>query len=258
MTNIVMLIGPDLYHRYRLIRQALESLLAHTVPGTYNLTLVLDTCGFRELAITNSVIRDLPGDLATSLQVRNSGHTLSQLKNLGVAWSEQRFGRGGPGDWLYISDSDVWFSEGWLEKLISTAEFIEPFKFKLWGGQVHPFHQPIGDPVGGNPWNGSWMDESHPKHKLVSWQEHSILDGPSWLMRWTTWDQHGPFDRTTAPGVCQSEEYPFCGRLTAGGGRIGVISPHVVVHTGLTHLNGHDCVGRAEREAMIPKGVMAE
>lgn len=261
MTNIVMLIGPG---RYRLTRQALESLIAHTDSTTYNLTLVLDCdtdspVDFRTISMARG-FADAYG--AAVLDVLNSGHTISQLKNLGVAWSEQRFGRS---DWLYISDSDVWFSPGWLDKLQEVAAMTEREEFRLWGGQIHPFHKPL---------------KPLPEQQFV-WRavdgrmtEHSILDGPSWLMRWPTWDQYGPFDRTTAPGPCQSEEYPFCQRLTApihpgyvpgpattflcGGGRIGVIHPHVVIHTGLTHLDGHDCVGRKERELMIPQGVFAQ
>lgn len=269
MTNIVLLIGPD---RYRLTRQCLDSLLAHTETGSYNLTIVLDDPDFRINMLVRSITAAFPASV-TAIRISNSGHTLSQLKNLGVAWSDQRWGRGDGSGWLYISDSDVWFSEGWLEKLTSTAEFAESFKFRLFGGQVHPFHSPVGELI---PITGQWVDNSHPAHRAVAWTEHSVLDGPSWLMRWSTWDQYGPFDRTTAPGVCQSEEYPFCERLTkprqlitgdGGGGlrhidgpgsRIGVISPHVVVHCGLTHLDGHDCVGRREREAMIPAGVLAE
>lgn len=238
MVSIVMLIGPG---RYRLTRQALESLTSHTDRSVYNLTLVMDCdtgspVDFRTISLARG-FADAYG--ASVLDVRNSGHTLSQLKNLGVAWSEQRFGRG---DWLYISDNDVFFTPGWLKQLTEVAELSEPSRFWLWGGQVHPFHQPID----------KW-------HRCMSYMldQVSVLDGPSWLMRWDTWDKYGPFDRTTAPGVCQSEEFGVCGRLIAGGGRIGVAHPHVVIHTGLTHLDGRDCVGRKERESMIPEGVLA-
>jgi hypothetical protein len=240
MTNIIMLIGPG---RYRLTRQALETLGMYT-PEPCTITLVCDGVDFR----TGSVVGNFSSHFkdVSFLHVENSGHTLSQLKNLGVAWSEQRFGRG---DWLYISDSDVAFTPGWLEKLTTFAEDTEEAGARLWGGQIHPFHQPIGELTesgigieGSRIW-GTW---------------HSVLDGPSWLMRWETWNSAGPFDRTTAPGVCQSEEYSVCERIGKNNGRIGVINPYVVWHTGLTHLDGHDCVGRKEREAMIPKGILAE
>lgn len=238
--NFVMLVGPS---RYRLTKQALESLTLHTdlSPSSINCTFVLDTYDdFRTEMLVQRFLNDRPN--CTSVTIANSGHTLSQLKNLGVAWSEQRFGRG---DWLYLSDSDVWFADGWLKKLLMVGEAARLTTFKLFGGQIHPFHGPIHFPVdqGANGRSG--------------WSQHSVLDGPSWLMRWKTWDEFGPFDRTTAPGVCQSEEYPFCQRLLADGRCIGVIQPHVIVHTGLTHLNGSDAPGRKERELMIPIGVIA-
>lgn len=262
MTNIVMLIGPG---RYRLTQQALESLQSGTDPDSYSLTLVCDGVDFRTRSLVDRQAENEPVT-STVLHVENSGHTLSQLKNLGVAWSEQRFGRW---EWLYFSDNDVFFTLGWMGKLTDVAGKSESLGFRLWGGQIHPFHQK------------KYQDPEIPEcaHRIT---EHVILDGPSWLMRWNTWDEYGPFQRTTAPGPCQSEEYPFCERLTLpihpsvaqrteyekyvdgnrnleiiGGGRIGVISPHVVVHTGLTHLNGQDAPGRKERELMIPEGVLA-
>lgn len=230
MTNIIIITR----NRFNLISQTIASLYCHTETNQFNLVIVDD--GSDDFRCKRG-LRGINRANCSLLEVSNSGHTLSQLKNLGVAWAEQRWGRG---DWLYLSDGDVWFSEGWLEKLLEVTGRKCFWNFTLFGGQIHPFHKPL---PGSENWDVT---------------EHSILDGPSWLMRWSTWDQYGPLDRTTAPGVCQSEEYPFCQRLIAGGSRIGVISPHVVVHTGLTHLDGTDCVGRTEREAMIPKGVIAE
>jgi hypothetical protein len=199
------------------------------------------------------------------LEVANSGHVLSQLKNLGMAWSEQRWGRG---DWLYFSDNDVWFSPGWLEKLTVAAEKTEPLGFRLWGGQVHPFHKPIGEPPSCIGFGCADNDRGKvyvpspgnviPSTCVEGLTEHSVLDGPSWFMRWKTWRDFGPFQRTTAPGPCQSEEYPFCQRLIAGGGRIGVTVPHCVIHTGLTQSNGIPAPGAAERRGLIPPGVIGE
>lgn len=233
MTNIVMLCRD----RYRLTQQALASLREYTAPDSYNLTLVDDgSSDFRTQRLLRVAAED---SRVTLLELMNSGHVIAQMKNLGVAWSEQRFGRG---DWLYLSDSDVWFSDGWLKKLTLAACATEPHGFRLFGGQIHPFHRLMED-----------REEVSTGVRGHMMCEHGVLDGPSWLMRWTTWDLCGPFERNAAPGPCQSEEYPFCQKL-----RVGVIIPHVVVHTGLTQTNGKDAPGRAEREAMIPKGVLAE
>lgn len=250
MTNIVLLIGPG---RHRLTRQCLDTLAARTDPSTYTLTLVCDeilsqpTPDFRTGVVVAQHRMRYPAN-TTVLNVENSSHTLSQLKNLGVAWSEQRWGRG---EWLYIGDGDTAFMPGWMERLTECAlcsERGENGGFSLWGGQVHPFHQTHAQ---------YWQNSDGPDG-TISYNEHAVLDGPSYLMRWSTWDQVGGFPPSSAPGACQSEDHEFCMKLTSQGGRIGVISPHVVIHTGLTHLNGQDAPGRKERERMIPQGVLAE
>jgi len=211
MTNIVMLVRD----RYILTRQALDSLWEHTNYDDYTLTVVDD-------GSTDFRVRHFTPDL----YVERSSHTLSQLKNLCIYWSEQHFGRG---DWLYISDNDVYFANGWLSDLIRTAKLTERDGFNLWGGQHHPYHKPID----------SWISSVG----MLCATEHDCLAGTSWLMRWSTWDKYGPFKRDTAPGVCQSEDYEFTQRLRADGGRIGVIHPHVVIHTGITNSEGKPAVG---------------
>ncbi len=232
MVNVAMLSR----NRFRLLEQSLASLYANTPRDQFNVTVVDDGS---DCFKTKRLLRKYAGDNRNFalVEVENSVHVLAQLKNLAVGWSSQRFGRG---DWLHLGDSDVCFLPGWLSRLTAAAETSEmDIRFRLWGGQIHPFHHPI-------------------KQIAVDMTEHEILDGPSWLMRWKTWNEIGPFSRKNNPGVCQSEEFPFCERLIKAGGRIGVISPHVVIHTGLTNSDGKDAPGRKEREAMIPEGVLAE
>lgn len=236
MTNITMLCRG----RYRLTAQALESLYLNTKREDFSLVLIHDSADddFR-------VFRLLQGYAAhpncSLLRVENSRHVLAQLKNLGVFWSRQTFGQG---DWLYLSDCDVAFLPGWLEQLTQAAEFSEHAFFRLWGGQVHPYHQSTG----------TWAVDD--KHEPCLTQ-HGMLDGPSWLMRWSTWRESKGLKGTTA-GVCKGEDVQFCQDLVARGGRIGVIHPHVVVHTGLTQTDGQDAPGRDQREKMIPEGILAE
>jgi hypothetical protein len=250
MTNITLLS----HGRLRLATQCLASLYANTDQDTFNLTVVSDgETDFRVQKLLHSYTTKKNFAL---LEVTSSGHVLAQLKNLGIFWSRQRFGAG---DWLHVGDSDVCFLPGWLEKLTALATTTEPLGFRLWGGQIHPFHQPVS--------RGAMPDFLAPEIT-----EHDVLDGPSWLMRWATWREIGPLSRKCAPGPCMSEEYQWCARLTRpviGGSyrdahrnregyRIGVISPHVVVHTGLTNSNGQPAPGAEERRKMIPTGVIAE
>ncbi len=230
MTNVVILS----HERLRLLRQCIESLYANTPMDQFNCVVCDDESqDFR----VKKYLRSITHRNFSLLEATNSGHVLSQLKNTAAAYSEQRFGRG---EFLHLGDSDVFFMPGWLERMTAMAKTSEmDARFQLWGGQVHPFHEPI-------------------KQIAVDMTEHSILDGPSWFMRWNTWDICGPLDRTTAPGPCQSEEYPYCQRIISNGGRIGAISPHVVIHTGLSNSNGQLAPGAEQRRAMIPEGVYAE
>ena len=234
MTSIIMLCQD----RFKLVHQALYSLRGSTSRDKYTLTLVDD--GSTDFRAMNELSHSSYGrSNASLLRVANSDHNLGKLKNLGVAWSALNFGCG-PEDWLYLSDCDVYFTDGWLDYLRLVAENTEPEGFKLWGGQVHPFHHPI------------------PPSDRLKMTEHSVLDGPSWLMRWKTWHEFGPLTMTGGAGPCCSEEYPFCEKLRAAGGRIGVIQPHVVIHTGLTQTDGKDAPGRKEREQHRIPGVLYE
>jgi len=258
MTSIVMVCRD----RYRLLKQSLDSLKAHTERSSYTLTLIDDSSyDFRVKALLAKTAEE--NSNVTLLTILKSDHVVGRAKNIGVAWSKECFGEG---DWLYFSDSDVYFTEGWLEKLAEIATDTEPLQFGLWGGQVHPFHAPIpSGSVGIGETDNDYgeVQTLHVGHVIPvttksGLNEYEILDGPSWLLRWPTWNLIGPWDRNTAPGVCQSDEYPVCKRLREWQGRIGVIYPHVVVHTGLTQTDGKDAPGWKERKAMIPKGVLAE
>lgn len=283
MTNVII-IGRG---RRALVQQTIDSLYANTDQEQFNCVFVADTeDDFRILRYLRGIQRKNFSLLEVS---SGSSHVISQLKNLGAYWSEQRWGRG---DWLYFSDNDVVFLRGWHSKLMTAAEKTESLGFRLWGGQAHPFHKPIGEPptcigFGCTDDNRGQVYVQSVGHAIPAdcaegITEHAILDGPSWLMRWETWDQYGPFRRDTAPGVCQSEEYPFCQRLTLpigllasrteyekyidenrgmhfiGGMRIGVTYPHCVIHTGLTQSDGKEAPGAAERRLLIPPGVLAE
>jgi hypothetical protein len=206
--------------RYRLTEQALTTLRANT--EEYTLTIVDD--GSEDFRVRKMLAAEARKPRTSLLTLLLSSHVLARTKNIGVLWSEMEFGRG---DYLYLSDNDVAFMPGWLPAL---QRFAGIGSHSLTGGQVHPFHKP----------------------------PYTVLDGPSWLMEWHTWDTCGPLNRNCAPGVCQSEEYEFCANVIKHGGTIGVIDPHVVIHTGLSQTDGKMAPGAAERAARKIEGVLYE
>jgi glycosyltransferase involved in cell wall biosynthesis len=239
VVNIVMLAR----NRHRLLEQAFKSLHLHTSPQDYNLTIVDD--GSDDFRACKLFEYESFFPHVQVVSVHNSPGVLAQLKNVGVAASENFFGRG---DYLYLSDCDVYFTDGWLEKLIALYEKAAPMGFRLLGGQVHPFHKPIQDV----------QSIIFPEGNVEGLTEHDVLDGPSWLMKWGTWQNYGPFNRENAPGPCQSEEYPFCQRLRSGRRRIGAANPWVVIHTGLTQTDGKTAPGAKERAGVKVAGVLYE
>lgn len=221
MTNIVMLVQ----NRYKLTKQSLESLRQHTDPAHYNLTIVDDeSTDFRTRGLVLRTVEEMHN--ATALHVSGSNHVLGALKNLGVAWSEMRFGRG---DWLYLSDNDVYFLPDWLEILDETANYKES-EFSLWGGQNHPYHQPIGEEL------NLGLSTNH------SLKYYQALAGTSWLMRWETWDAFGPIHQGAA-GPGQSEDFEFSQRIMKDGYKVGAIDPPVVLDCGITQTDGKPSPG---------------
>lgn len=210
MTNIVILTR----NRLRLLNQTIDSLYAHTPADQFNCTVVDD--GSDDFRVKR-LLRKIDKPNFSLLEVSNSEHRLSQLKNLGVYWSGQRWGRG---DWLCICDNDVYFKEGWLGSIASLALACREYDFELFGGQAHPFHQSFRQ----------FIDKR--------WEEYDCLAGTHWFMPWSTWDKYGPFKQDTAPGVCQSEDWEFTQRLRANGGCIAVTDPPCVIDCGITQTDG--------------------
>ncbi|MFQ5930179.1 MAG: glycosyltransferase family 2 protein [Acidobacteriota bacterium] len=220
MINIVMLVKD----RPELTRQALESLIANTITPA-NLTIVDDES---EHLIADSGIFDCFA--ATILMIRRSKGITGQARNLGVYWAEKYWGRG---DWLYLSDNDVYFTERWDLKLVRAARLFEP-GLRLLGGATHPFHG-TNQAIAQDGWidNLQWQAKVH---------THDAVSGYSQLMRWKTWDEYGPL-AANAPGVAQSEDWAFCQEIIKDGGLVGSIYPEVVYDCGLTNTFGEPTTG---------------
>lgn len=157
-----------------------------------------------------------------------------------IETSQQAFGRG---DYLYLSDNDVFFKPGWLEKLIELYEASWEYGCRVLGAYNHPYHQHV--------------------EGLVSVGEYSsnvvnALATQSMLMRWEVWDQFGPFCQTPVDRVCMSEDVEFCNRITAAGLNVGVVWPPLIVSTGITNTFGEKIPGYELVKAQCPQGVTCE
>lgn len=165
-------------------------------------------------------------------------------RNTVIKCSEEHFGRG---DLLYLSDCDCFFYPAFLEKIIPIYESAWSQGFKVIGGYNHPYHLPVATlPI---YVRGTKVSELH---------EVQALALQSMLMKWEVWDAYGPFDDTPPGRVRMSEDVAFTNKIKADGGKIGVVSPALVVNTGITDSFGEKIPGWEMVLKEAPKGVLVE
>lgn len=132
----------------------------------------------------------------------------------------------GRGEMLYLFDADVYFTPGWLEKLLDAYEANKE-KFKLLAGGIHPFLQP----------------RAGEGNALVT--SHDAISGWSWLLTYETWDEYGKLADNSL-GTGKSEDWEYCQRIRNDGFLVGCITPQVVAHCGMTNTEGELIGGMAE------------
>lgn len=224
MVNVTMLCA----NRPRLLRQALDSI------GDYSEA----TLTIRDAGMNPSVIRIAEQAAVWGAAVYSGSDPLGTgpARNECVRTSEQLFGRG---HYLYLSDDDVYFTRpDWLSILVDTYENAKKSGYVVLGGYNHPFNQP-------NFFLGGFYDCYH-------------VASQSMLMSWDVWDEFGPFCDTPAGKVCQSEDVDFCNRIRAAGYKVGVISPALLVNTGITNSFGEKIPGWELVKSQCPEGVICE
>lgn len=221
--------------RPKLTKQAIESLYQHT-PVPFTLCVVDDVSKQETLDVLVTVgecLRYHERSLydyvwLTNQEIRGVGGS----KNRAVA-SCSCFQEQAP--LLYISDNDVYFTAGWLDKLLEAWPLAYAAGFRILGGYNHPYHLIAGIEV------GTPAPVVPTPHGQV--EEYYGVGGASWLLAWETWGQYGPF-LDNARGICQSEDYHLCQRIRTAGFKVGALVPHTVLHTGLTSTGNTPAVGK--------------
>lgn len=223
MTNIVLLVKD----RPRLTEQTLRTLYMYTDRAAFNLT-VIDDGSWPE---TQQILARYRG--YSNLEVVTFLHSVGIvgfLRNVGVWASERFFGRG---DYLYLSDNDVAFMPRWLDVMTDRLDFVHGLNVHVLGGYRHPFH---GLREGGE---GALTTALHEEEGV---DLTDAVAGYSHLMKWSTWDDFGPYDQH-AKGVCQSEDFAFCQKIRDYRGYVGYVNPPVIAVCGETNSEGKSAIG---------------
>jgi hypothetical protein len=240
MVNFTMLV----HNRPTLTRQALESLLTNSDGMTV-------TVGAHKVdGETYRMLSELYVQFGYAYAPISAEWGTGELRNYVIECSENTFGRG---DYLYLSDNDVFFKPGWLDTLIHCYEAAWREGFKVLGAYNHPYHQPI--PGARGVAIAKSLEPIVVSHVVN--QVHALAL-QSMLMRWEVWDKYGPFCETPVGRVCASEDVDFARKITADGGKLGVVSPALVVNTGITNSFGEKIPGWELVKAQCPEGVICE
>ena len=232
MVNFTMLVRD----RYTLTSQTLLWLAPQVVDEQMNITILDD----RSQDDTKRLVHGWC--LLNEAQlIRNETPTGTGIaRNRVIRASELTYGRG---RYLYLSDNDVVFNSDWLGKLCWAYDQVYP-RFQVIGAYNHPFHQPTSRVL--------LSDGETYVHEV------NALATQSMLMRWEVWDKYGPFCQTPVDKVCQSEDVDFTNKIRADGYKIGVVSPALVVSTGITNTFGEKIPGWELVKAQCPEGIVCE
>jgi len=217
------------FNRLRLVRQTLDSLVENTPRKLYQLIVVDDgsTDGTREW------LKEQRIDKLIFQENKGPGGA----KNTGVKAS-------GKTEYLYISDSDMYFKKGWLNALIDIYQQLP--EIGILGALGHPWWPTIGEAyVGGTPGEKAGT--------RVCFAEQ--LPGYSWFMKREIWDKCGPLQEKTAYGVDDTE---FCNKVKALGYKLGRLDEELVLHCGIKRADGSITYGADDQIKDYPEGVITE
>lgn len=200
------------FNRYNLLKQTIESLFKNSVRDIY--PIVVDDNSDDE--ITNNYLKELSDGKKIKLckmRIR-SGPGVCKTYGASIAPNSE---------YLYFSDNDVYFEEGWNEKLLSALAFNQ--EIGILGGSRHPHH-------------GVYISENG-----LDFSDQQV--GYTMLMRKSVWNDIGPYDRGEL-GEYGVEDTEICNRCRALGLKIASLKQEVIVHCGLTHIEGTNTAGVEE------------
>jgi GT2 family glycosyltransferase len=168
-------------------------------------------------------------------------HHITSDKNLGVGAGKNLGIIEARGDYLYISDNDIYFYPGWLDTILK-AHRLYP-EFKLIGAFRHPFHG---------------IQQTVYRNDLAIEQSDQQV-GSSWFLSKQTWTDFGPLEENLEVGA---DDVKMCDKVTAAGHFVGSVTPHKVFHCGATNTDGRWSPGgeswsqSQEHLKSLPKGIL--
>jgi len=211
------------HNRINLVKQTLNSLIKNTPRELIEIIVVDDdsTDGTKEWLKEQEKL----GNIDTLID--SVGHSCGFSKNIGMKYATC--------DYVYISDSDMYFGEDWYKDLIRIYPQLPPI---ILGALGHPYWRTL-------------------KSYKVSDLEIQLVEqqpGNSWMISKDIWYKCGPLLEGVKYGEDDTE---FCNRAKRQSIFIGHITSSVL-HCGIKRSDGSTTYGAEEQIKDYPKGVIVE
>jgi len=207
----IILITKD---REALFAQTVFSLVKNTPKELYDLIVVDD--GSEDIV---GLMKLKEEGVISDLVITNFGSP-SKCRNIGAEIARKKGYK-----YLYHTDNDMYFLPGWLEECIELKKLYS--EFKIIGPYCHPFMQKNSD-----------LDLNI--EEKFDWETVDAVSGNSWFI--STKDYFG-WGLHETEGIMASEDWEMCQRIRKEGLFVVRLTPHKVLHCGVTNSRGEASVG---------------
>jgi glycosyltransferase involved in cell wall biosynthesis len=234
MTNALVNIILPILNRPEHTEQCLRSLYATTNPELFDLTIIDDGSDQHTKSLIVELNMELaqkyrtrPAHLITRKEGESMGPGFSRNEGAQFVTKTERRGK-----YIYHCDNDVFYRDGWLDKLLAAYEVVSRDGVALLGASCHPYLQ-----------NNETRDYQALGIKVGI---KDAVSGYSQLMTWEIWDRFGEYH--TQEGLekktGRSDDWEYCQRITKAGLLVGAVEPELVIPCGKTDTYGDPAVGQ--------------
>jgi GT2 family glycosyltransferase len=214
-------------NRLELTKQSIESLLDTVDSDDFELIVIDDASDDPEFI---SYLESLSSPFLRLIRMPAQTHH-GACCNAGAAVANAS-------TYLYFTDNDIYFTQGWLDKLIEHAQTFP--EFGVLGADLHPLHPVL---------------ELHEQGDL-SVAESWTQVGYSMLMTVENFKRFGPFNHDPLT-VYGQDDVALCNKVIQAGLHVGAVTPRLIYHCGITKTNGEPAIGAEEFIAQEhPEGVL--
>ena len=209
--------------RIELTKQTVDTLLK----AEYPFKLIIISDGSEEPTV--NYLKTLTERAKVIFMNKNKGS--SAAKNAGMSIA-------GDADYYYITDNDIYFTQGWLKTLVSVMD-ADP-KIGILGGRNHSYHGTLSTIKAGN------------QQVNICYQQV----GYSMLIRKQTWYEAGPYIQYDTQELGR-EDVTFCNKARETGWLVGHLSTPILFHCGMKNTFNADTAGHeSERLQNFPEGAI--